>query len=73
MIWPETELDGPDPMLDELRAIRDEISATVSRLPEQEQVEWYHEQARKAAEQAGCILIAHPTIPNAMMVTRPPN
>lgn len=33
MIWPETELTGPDPMLDELRAIRDEIGPTPLHSP----------------------------------------
>lgn len=54
----------PDPMMEELYAIRDAISAEmVSRSPE-EQIEWLHQQNKASLEKDGYELRPHPTIPN---------
>ncbi len=64
MIWPETELTGPDPMLDELRAIRDEIGAYTATLSDSDFVQWYRNEADDCVKQIGYRLVPHPTLPD---------
>ncbi len=58
----------PDPMMDELREIRDEASALVSSMSTEEVVRFFAEKAKEAAEQNGMVLVPHPTFPHAKML-----
>ena len=43
----------PDPMMDELRKIRDDISAHLWTLTPEERVDWLNDQAERRAEEHG--------------------
>ena len=68
MIWPETELTGPDPMLTELRAVRDSIGAHTATLSDDEFLAYYHKKAEEFAAKIGCQLIPHPSFPDSTML-----
>lgn len=57
-----------DPMMDELRKIRDSIGEKTSMMSNDEALGWYRNQADEAAASLGCVLMAHPTIPNARIM-----
>lgn len=60
----------PDPMMDELQQIRDEMSAHLLTLEPEERPLWFRQEADKAAGSAGFVLLPHPTIPNCRQMVR---
>ena len=58
----ESKSHQPDPMMEELRQVRDEISATISELSSEERINFHRQNARKAAALRGKILVPHPSI-----------
>lgn len=52
-----------DPMMDELRQIRDDIGSYAWSLPPEKMCEWFHTQAEETASEIGCQLEPHPTLP----------
>ena len=62
----------PDPMMDELREIRDTTGALISTMTSEEVVRFFAEKAEEVAEQSGMALVPHPTFPNALMLVSKP-
>ena len=63
----------PDPMMDELRAIRDQIGVEVQSMTTEQRLKYYQEKANEAAALAGKVFVPHPTIPFAqIMVSKEP-
>ena len=58
----------PDPMMEELRQIRDQIGAEVSQLNAEDRTRYYSEKTKEAAASIGMVLVPHPTIPFAQMM-----
>lgn len=54
-----------DPMMEELRDIREQINLTVSELTPEERVRWFNLKAEEALAKRGKVLVPHLTIPNA--------
>ncbi len=57
-----------DPMMEELREIRDLISQTISPLTSEERVRFFYENAKAIAASLGRELRPHPSIPNAQIM-----
>jgi hypothetical protein len=53
----------PDPMMDELREIRDQISQEVEGLSMADMLEYYRQGASEAAELIGKVLVPHASKP----------
>jgi hypothetical protein len=53
----------PDPMMDEIREIRDQISQEVEGLSTVDMLEYYRQGASEAAELIGKVLMPHPSKP----------
>ncbi len=53
----------PDPMMDELREIRDQISRDVEGMTSAEKLAYYRKGAEEAAALIGKVLVPHPTKP----------
>ena len=54
----------PDPMMEELYAIRDAIGAKMASMTLEEGIEWLERENQAALERDGYELRPHPTIPN---------
>ncbi len=65
-------LPPPDPMMDELRAIRDELGRVTSAMSSEERIRFFQEQAKQAAALLGCRLQPHPTLRNTSLMVRLP-
>ncbi len=50
----------PDPMMEELYAIKEHIYETTRHLSPEETLAWYHREAQKAARLIGCKLVSDP-------------
>jgi len=57
-------------MMDELRKIKDDISAHLWTLTPEERVEWLKGQATQVAENHGYELRPHPTMPNCRQMVK---
>jgi hypothetical protein len=64
----EIEPASTDPMMEELRKIRDSIGDETSKMSNEEALGWYRHRAEKAAATLGRVLVAHPTIPHAKIM-----
>ena len=60
----------PDPMMEELWAIRDAIGVEMASMTPEEQVEWLNRKNRESLEEAGYELRPHPTIPNCNQLVK---
>ena len=60
-----------DPVMEELRGIRDELSRVTSVMTSDERVRFYREQADEIAASLGMEYRLHPTLPNARILIRP--
>ncbi len=58
----------PDPMMDELRAIRDEIGAEVQSMSIEQRLKHYQEKANEAAALIGKVFVPRPTVPFAQIM-----
>ena len=67
----QADMPQSDPMMEELREIRDHISDVIADMSVEERVQWYHQQAIEAATSIGRVLVPHPTFPNAMVMKAP--
>ena len=47
----------PDPMMEELYSIKDQIYEETCQLSSEERIAWYHQQAQQAARLIGCKLV----------------
>jgi len=69
----ELPYGAPDPMMEELRSIRNEIQEILEPLSLEEQRFWFHEQARKELRSVGCDLFPHPDRPRAFKIQEVPH
>ena len=60
----------PDPMMEELQAIRDELGAYMLSLSSDECVRWANSETEVIAQRHGYELRPHPTIPNCDQFVR---
>ena len=59
-----------DPMMDELRQIRDSISAQLLPLSLEDRLHWVQEQTARTLTESGYELRPHPTMPNCSPLVR---
>ena len=60
----------PDPMMDELRQVRDEISAHLLTLSMEERINWINHDSDGFLEENGFETRPHPTMRNCELIVR---
>jgi hypothetical protein len=55
----------PDPMMEELQKIREQINETATQLSPEERIRWFNQKAEEILADKGKVLVTHPTIPRA--------